>query len=79
MSENTPNIKLRTKESERPVVKIKNLPIDKRTENFAIKDDNSSVSDSSVISYKKMKPKKEKEIKRSRCFYEKEKIWKCIN
>lgn len=61
MTENTPNIKIRTKENERPIVKVKSLPAEKKTENFAIKDDNSSAS--SVISYKETKSKKKKKLK----------------
>ena len=54
-----PTIKIETKETERPVIKVKNLPMDKNYENFAIKDDNSD-SDISFVSYKKTKKKKKK-------------------
>lgn len=57
-----PKIKIETKESERPVIKVKNLPIGKKTDNFQIKDDNSSLT--SVVSYKKSKSKKKHKKKK---------------
>ena len=42
MEDSTPRIKIKNKESERPIVKIDSLPV-KKSSNFIIEDDNSSV------------------------------------
>jgi hypothetical protein len=59
MEDSTPRIKIKNKESERPIVKIGSIPVTKSS-NFIIEDDNSSVSTASVVSLTKKKHRKKK-------------------
>jgi hypothetical protein len=59
MDRKSPEIKIQNKETERPIVKVRNIPMNKSSENFAIKDDNSSGTES-VASYRISTKKKNK-------------------